>query len=404
MANVPSYEESYWQSSASTPSFPVLAKDLEVDVVIVGGGIAGLTAAYLLKQSGLTVAVLEKNTIGSGTTSKTTGKLTSQHNIIYETLSARLGEKAARTYAEANQSAVEAVTQLIRRENIDCSFEIDDNYVYTTDPDKVSEFKSEAKTAAKLGLPASFLTKLELPFDVKAAVKFSGQAKFNAQKYVLGLAKLIDGGGSYVCERSNVTGFHDGTPAHVTTKGTKVMAKDIIVATKVPAAPLVARGACALWEHPHTSYIVAGKFPGSLKGMYISPDKNHYSILPVTDNGQKLLLIGGENHTPGLRYPRPRYQRLANYGQEHFGLGSIDYRWKGMDYLAYDDVPLIGKVYPWSKHLYMATGFMKWGLSTSMVAAIILRDTIQDQPNPWASTFNSMRIKPITSIPHTLFG
>jgi glycine/D-amino acid oxidase-like deaminating enzyme len=138
--------------------------------------------------------------------------------------------------------------------------------------------------------------------------------------------------------------------------------------------------------------------------MYISPDKGHYSILPVTDNGQKLLLIGGENHTPGLRSSRPRYQRLANYAQEYFGLESTDYHWKGMDYLSYDDVPLIGKIYPWSKHLYTATGFMKWGLSTSMVAAIILRDTIQGQPNPWASTFNSMRTKPITSIPHTIFG
>lgn len=404
MTDLPSSEASYWQSSASTPSFPVLAKDLEVDVVIAGGGIAGLTVAYLLKQSGLTVAVLEKNTIGSGTTSKTTGKLTSQHNIIYETLSTRLGEKTAKTYAEANQSAVEAITQLIRRENIDCSLEIDDNYVYTTDPDKVSEFKSEAETAAKLGLPASFLTKLELPFDVKAAVKFSGQAKLNAQKYVLGLAKLIDGGGSSVFERSNVTGFYDGIQPHVTTKRAKVMAKNIIVATKVPAAPLFARGACAFWEHPHTSYLVAGKFHSALRGMYISPDKHHYSILPITDNEQKLLLIGGENHTPGLRYSQPRYQRLAHYAKEHFDLKAIDYRWKGMDYLAYDDVPLIGKVYPWSKHLYMATGFMKWGLSTSMVAAIILRDTIQGQPNSWASTFNSMRVKPITSIPYTLFG
>lgn len=402
MLSLPEEEISYWQSTANVSSYPVLTEDLEVDVVVVGGGIAGLTVAYLLKQSGLKVAVLEKNTIGSGTTSHTTGKLTSQHNLIYEDLTKQLGEKTAKTYAEANQAAVEKIAQIIKKEKIDCEFEVDDSYVYTTDPHKVVQFRAEAKIAAKLGLPATFETKLALPFKIQAAVKFANQAKFNTQKYVLGLAALVNGGGSYIFEHSNVTGFYDGMPASIKTKKGTVTAKHVIVATKIPAAPLIARGAYAALEHPHTSYIVAGKFEGELKGMYISPDKEHYSILPIRYRKGQLILIGGEHHTPGLGNVQKRYQHLADYAEKYFGVSSIVYHWKGMDYIAYDNVPLVGKVYPWSKHLYTATGFKKWGLSTSMIAGMILCDAINGKENSWAPVFNSMRLKPITSIPHAI--
>jgi glycine/D-amino acid oxidase-like deaminating enzyme len=402
MIDLPQKEVSYWQQSVPAANYRELAEELEVDVAIVGGGIAGLTAAYLLKSAGLKVAVIEKNALGSGTTSKTTGKITSQHGLTYEDFYNRLGEKTARIYAGANQTALEEIIKLIKKEKINCELELDDNYVFTAESKNIKQFKAEAQIAAKLGLPATFETKLGLPFKVAAAVKFAGQAKFNAQKYVLGLAKLVNGRGSYVFEHSNVTRIHDGQPAYVKTKHGKVTAKDIILATKIPPGPLMARGGYAALEHPHTSYIVAGKLNGKLKGMYISPDRDHYSILPISSGKNQLLLIGGENHIPGLGNPSVRHQRLANYVEEYFGIASIDYRWKGMDYIAYDHVPLVGKVYPWSRHLYTATGFRKWGLTTSMVAGMILRDTILGTQNPWAEVFNSMRVKPTASIPHEI--
>lgn len=403
MLKLPHADSSYWKSFYTKPLYRPLRVNLNIDVVIVGGGISGLTAAYLLKQAGLNVVVLEKNKIGSGTTGGTTGKVTSQHGLIYADLKKRLGEKTARAYAEANQTAVERIAQVIRKEKIDCDWERDDNYVYTVDPKKISQFKTEAETATGLGLPASFETKLQLPFEVTAAVKFANQAKFNAQKYVLGLAKAVHGNGSYVFEDSNVISFHDGTPAHIRTKEAKITAKNIIVTTKVPAAPLLARFSYGFLEYPTTSYIVAAPFDGKLTGMYISPDKNHYSLLPVGNAKERLLLIGGENHIPGLSSPTKRYQKLADYAQANFGVSSIAYRWKAMDYLAYDDVPLVGKIYPWSRHLYTATGFHKWGLSTSMVAAMILCDLVRGEPNPWAEVFSSVRIKPVLSIPHGVF-
>jgi glycine/D-amino acid oxidase-like deaminating enzyme len=236
-----------------------------------------------------------------------------------------------------------------------------------------------------------------------AAIKFSGQAKFNAQKYVLALAGLVNGQGSHVFENSEVTYFHGGQHVYIKSNSYEVSAKNIIVATKVPAAPLVARGGYGFLEYPHTSYIVAAKYDGNLRGMYISPDKNHYSILPInnTRDGQ-YLLIGGENHIPGLGSPNKRYQKLADYAEHYFGINDVGYTWKGMDYMAYDNVPLIGKLYPWSKNIYVTTGFKKWGLTTSMVAGIILRDLIAGVNNPWAKVFDSTRLKPVASIPNKL--
>lgn len=404
MLKLPNDQQSYWIQSADKPKFDSLNQDLKVDVVIIGGGITGLTAAYLLKQAGRTVAVLEKNTISSGSTGGTTGKVTSQHGLMYADLSKRSGKKAAGVYAQANQIAIEQIESIIKKEKIECEWQRSDNYVYTTKLSRVAKFKQEAAVAKSLGLPATFETKLDLPFPVTGAVKFSNQAQFNAKKYVLGLAKAVHGQGSFVFENSNVIGIRDGNPCRVKTKIAAITASDIIVASKVPAGPLIARVACAALEHPHTSYITASDYTGDLKGMYISPDKNEYSILPIIKDGQRLLLIGGESHTPGLGRSRKRQQKLADYAEERFGITSVAYRWKAMDYLAYDNLPLIGKVYPWSKHLYTATGFKKWGLTTSMVSAVILRDTIIGQPNEWSETFKSMRIKPILSIPRVIFG
>jgi glycine/D-amino acid oxidase-like deaminating enzyme len=403
MISLPDKEAPYWFNSVAKPAYPALSGDLEVDAVIVGAGITGLTAAYLLKQAGMSVVVLEKDKVGSGTTGRTTGKVTSQHNLIYDDFQKRLGKRTARLYGEANQTAVQQVETIINEAGIDCDWQRDDNYVYTADPNRIGEFRHEAKAAKKLGLPASFETQTPLPFRVEAAVKFANQGKFNSEKYVQGLAKAVDGNGSHVFEHSNVISIRDGTPGRVRTKQGRVIAKGIIVATNVPTLPLMARGAFCLLEYPTESYIVLGKLNRELKGMYISPDDNHYSILPTTVNGERLLLIGGESNISGVRLSKGRkYQKLSNYAARHFGVTEITHKWSDRDYLTYDGPPLVGKLYPWSKHLYVASAFRKWGLTNGTAAAMILRDLITGQPNPWAATFNSNRLKPIANIPRTV--
>ena len=405
MLNLPTTRSSYWRDAYPAAAiYPQLAQNLTVDVVIIGAGITGLTSAYLLKQAGLRVVVLDKATVGGGTTGRTTGKVTSQHNLIYSELQQRLGTAAARVYGEANQAAVERVESIVKSIGIDCDWVREDNYVFTTDDSQVATFQKEAQVAASLGLPAAFVTEAPLPFQIKAAVKFSGQAKINAQKYLLGLARAVDGDGSFVFENSSVGRIHDGKPGYVKSNGKTITAAHIIVATNVPTSPLMARGGYCLEEYPRESYIVAGRLPKAIKGMYISPDKQHYSILPVGDSSaERTLLIGGQGHLSGLRgSTTKRYQKLADYAEEHFGVTEITHCWSDRDYLGYDNIPQIGKLYPWSKHLYVGTAFKKWGLSNGTVAAIILTDLITGKQNPWAETFRPNRLKSVASFPHAV--
>jgi glycine/D-amino acid oxidase-like deaminating enzyme len=170
-----------------------------------------------------------------------------------------------------------------------------------------------------------------------------------------------------------------------------------VIATKVPPFPLIARFTYGLIEYPQTSYVVAGKAK-NLKGMYISVDKEHYSLMSSGDT----LLIGGEGHIPGLGIPSKKYKKLTAYGKKHFGLESQDYQWKAMDYIAYDKLPVIGRLYPWSRNTYVLTGFKKWGLSTSMLAAEADKDLIDGKKSPVTKLFYPQRISAPLSIPKAI--
>lgn len=405
MLTLPNKEISFWKHDSLDAIYPSLEYDITADVVIVGAGITGLTAAYLLKQSGLMVVVLEKSTIGGGTTGRTTGKVTAQHNLVYYDMHRRFGERTARTYGQANQAALERISTIIAHENIICDWQRDDNYVYTANPGQIEQCKIEAKIATYLGLPATFETETPLPFAVAGAVKFANQAKLHSVKYLYGLARAINGQGSHVLEHSQVVGIRDGNPAIIRTRKAKITAGAIVVATNVPTFPLMARGGYCAFEYPTESYIVAGRISSERSGMYISPDKENYSILPITVDNEQWILVGGESHISGLRNNKQfRYQRLARYAEERLGVATIEYKWSDRDYLAYDSIPLVGKIYPWSKHLYTATGFMKWGLTNGTVAAMILHDLVQDRPNPWAQVFATNRTSPIAAIPSIFTG
>jgi glycine/D-amino acid oxidase-like deaminating enzyme len=346
------------------------------------------------------VAVLDKSTVAGGTTGRTTGKVTTQHGLIYADLYKRFGKTTAAYYAKAAGSAWKLIASIIDREKISCDWRIEDNYVYTADPSQTEKFKQEAEVARELGLPASFLSAAPLPFETTAAVKFSGQAKFNSQLYTLGLAALVNGDGSFVFENSKVKKIRYRGRGMVATSRGKVKASRIVIATNVPTLPLAARGTYCALEYPEESYVVAGRTSASINGMYISPDKNHYSILPVNINGENMVLLGGESHISGLRVStKRRYQKLADYAEKYFGVTDIAYMWSDRDYMAYDNFLIAGKVYPWSNNLYTAAAFRKWGLTNGTAGAMIISDLITDKENAWAAVFSPHRITPLTSIP-----
>lgn len=401
---LPDIETSYWTQHTGATIYSTLQEDIQVDVAVIGAGIAGLSTAYFLKQAGLRVAVLESGQIGGKVTGHTTGKVTSQHNLCYADLERRFGAETAKLYGEANQTAITEMEQIIKKENIDCDWQRDASYVFTEKQDELARFKNEVLVARRLGLPATFELKTALPFNVQGAVRFANQAKFHVGKYLHGLAKAIHGEGSYVFENTKASPPHDSSPCRISTRGGTVTARDVIIATNVPF-PIAAHSYYGAYEYPLKSYIVAAKIDEAnmFAGMYITPPGEPIrSILPIKSGSQSWLLIGGESHFPGFGLSHTRHQRLADYAAEKFNIHSIEYRWSTWDYLSNDDIPLIGRLYPWSKHIFVATGFMKWGLTTGTVAGMILRDLIQDQPNPWTKIYDSTRSSPVKSLPRAV--
>lgn len=399
MVKYPSGDSSYWITSSPDSHYPQLLEDMETDVVIVGAGIAGLTTAYLLKQAGLRVIILEKGKLGTAVSGHTTGKVTSQHNIIYKKLRDRFGLKTAQIYGGANEKAINFIEAIINKHQIACDWAVDDNYVYTEKAEEVKMLKDEALAAMAAGLPASFETSTPLPFDVKGAVKFSNQAKLHIRKYLSGLADAVKGDSCYIFEESPARWVRGSEPCIIRTPQARVKATDVVIATNVPF-PLTSHGFYCLYEYPLKSYIVAAKTKVKLRGMYITPGDPLFSILPIKSGDDSLILIGGNSHVPGVPGKADsRYRQLADYGAERFGISKYEYRWSTMDYLAYDSIPMVGKLYPWSKHVYTATGFMKWGLSNATVAALILKDLIIGQDNPWAGTFSTNRLSAVKAIP-----
>ncbi|MET3176651.1 UNVERIFIED_ORG: glycine/D-amino acid oxidase-like deaminating enzyme [Arthrobacter sp. UYCu721] len=318
---------SLWVATAGTTDYPVLRGDLEVDVAVIGAGIAGLTAALALKRNGHAVAVIDTARVGTGVTGHTTGKVTSLPRLAYTELARKHGDETARTYGQANQSAIEHVAQLVAEEAIDCDFRRVANYTYAETDDALDLVRAEANLAARLGLPAAFTTEVPLPFPVKGAVRFDGQAQIHAVKYLQGLARVVNGEGSFVFEQTQAQRIHDGSPAVVDTEHGTVRARDIIVATNVPFGD---QGLFYLRCHPHRSYLVAGRVDTPpLDATFISVDEPMRSILTSSVNGTSYVLTGGEGHRVSESGDTAaRYRRLAAFAHDRLGVDKVAYRWQ----------------------------------------------------------------------------
>lgn len=394
-----SNHQSFWIASTLQSSYPSLTQNMRVDVVIVGAGLAGVTAAMLLKKAGKRVAVLEAGRIAEGASGHTTAKVTSLHHLLYASLIDEIGKDKARLYGESNQAAVEQVAKLVSTEQIDCDFERKDAYTFAETDETLDKIKAEVEAAQQLGLPATYVKDTPLPFDVLGAVKFSHQAQFHPRKYILNLAGKIDGEGSFVFEQTRVSTVDGDKPCHVrTVDGATVTADDVIIATHLP---ILDQGLFFAKTFPQRSYLIGAKIDPSKApdGMLIGTGKDYRSIRATpTDDGGHLLLIGGEGHKVGeVSDSEARFARLANYAHRKFGVEAIDYYWSSQDMVSFDKLPYIGQLTPMNQHIYVATGFSLWGMSNATLSAMILRDLILGQPNPWAELYDATRPTPFIS-------
>jgi len=389
---------SVWLATAGTTDFPELHGTVEVDVAIIGGGVAGLTAALALKRSGRSVAVLEAGRIGTGVTGHTTGKVTSLHRLAYTELQRNHGASAARTYGLANQAALEYIGGVVAAEGISCGFRRVANYTFTAGPDMLPQVRAEAALAAGLGLPSTFTADVPLPFPVAGAVRFDGQAQIHAVQYLQGVSAKVDGGGSFVFERTRALELSEGTPVTVVAANGTVLAGDAIVATNIPFGDHGRFQALCL---PHRSYIVAAPVDTPpLDATFISADEPMHSLLTVRLNGVTFLLVGGQGHPAAEQVdPALRYAGLARYARGQFRAGSVAYRWSTQDGLPRDGLPYAGPLNPDSRHAFVITGLRKWGLTNGTAAALMLVDLLNGTPNEWAALFDSNRASSPATMP-----
>ena len=367
---------SIWSETVTLPSRSALEGEHSTEVAVVGGGMAGVLTAWFLRQRGAKVLLLEAERLAGGQTRNTTAKITAQHGMIYERLSEQKGELAARQYASANQRAVEAYRRLVRERKIPCEWEDCPAFLYSTQEE--DPVRQEAHTAARLGLECSFTLETELPFPVKGAARLEGQARFHPLRFLGALAEELE-----VFEHSRVIAAEGGA---LRTERGRVKAEQVVFTTHYPFINVP--GLYFLRMHQERSYVLALRGAARLKGMYYGTDPDGVSLRPCGD----LLLLGGGKHRTGENSAGGRYRGLEEQAERLFPGASQAAHWSAQDCISIDGVPYIGPYASAAPNWYVATGFGKWGMTGSMVSALLLSGLLTGERDPDGAVFDPGRM------------
>lgn len=368
--------KSIWSETAEIPGREALSGNLSAEVAVIGAGMAGILTAYLLQKQGKQVVVLEAERIGSGQTKNTTAKITSQHSLIYDRLIREFGMDKAQQYASANEAAIAMYRSIIALEGIDCHFESRPAFLYSTE--ESAPLMREAEAAASLGIAATFTTDTTLPFPISGAVRFEGQAQFHPLDFLCGISKELT-----IFENTKVKQV-DGNRL-ITDKGI-VTADHVVFATHYPFPAL--QGLYIARMYQERSYVVTLEDAQELDGMYIGIDEDGLSMR----NMGSLLLLGGGKHRTGENSGGGRYATLRHRAKQLWNGSREVASWSAQDCITLDGIPYIGKLCVTTPDWYVATGFGKWGMTSSMVAAMLLSDRICGRENPNEKVFCPQRL------------
>lgn len=377
-------------------NFKSLNENLNADVCIIGAGIFGLSCAYYLSKAGLKVIVLEKNNIGEKTTGNTTGKITSQHGLFYKYLIDTFGESFAHDYLFANEEAIFNIKNIIDTENINCDFEYQSNFVYTTKNSEINKIKDEVNSFNSLGFPANFVTKCGLPFNIAGGIQFKNQAQFNPIKYLYGLCDCILNNKGTIFTNSTVFDVKNDNNNYLTsTVNGTVKSKYVILASHYPFLNFPGMYFTKMYQS--SSYIIGVDTKKTLfNGMYITSSAPVYSFRTANYKGKKILLLGGSEHKTGMcvNYNQT-YEPLEQFAKQLYPNSEVLFRWNTRDCVGLDKIPYIGPYSNNMENIYIGTGFKKWGMTSSNIAASIISDFILGKQNKYAYLFNSTRMQPI---------
>ena len=362
---------SLWADTAKLPSFPRLEQDLKTDILIIGGGMAGLLCACALNRACADYALIEADSICSGVTRNTTAKITSQHGLIYDKLIREYDEETARLYYEANQAAISHFRKLAA--DYPCRMETKSAFVYTTgDSEKLEK---ELRALERIGAKARYWDSLPLPFDVTGAIEFEDQAQFHPLKFLYGIAE-----GLPVYENTKVLEL---MPGKAVTDRREISCRKMIVATHFPI--LNKHGGYYLKMYQHRSYVLALDGAADVGGMYVDESDKGLSFRNYRD----LLLLGGGGHRTGKK--GGNWNELEEFVRKHYKGATVVNQWATQDCMTLDGIPYIGQYSKNTPDLYVATGFNKWGMTSSMSAAMILTDIVCGKSNDYAAVFSPSR-------------
>lgn len=405
---------SLWIESAEQDKkqYKKLRESKKAEICIIGGGLTGLTTAYYLTKAGKNVVLLEKNKICESTSGNTTAKITSQHGLFYNYLLQSVGKEQAKQYLQANEEAIKNIEDIIREENIECDFERQDAYVFTQKQEDVEKIKKEIEALEYLGFESEFVQDIPIPIKEKqkeedgnniniqkkvlGAIKFKNQAQFNPCHYAQGLANKIEERKGEIFENSKVIDIKKEADTYeIITKDGKVEAKIVVIASHYPI--INAPGFYFMKMYQVTSYLIAIETKEPLfEGMYINSEDPTISLRTAKYGEKRLLLVGGMDHKTGAKIDLEKsYKKLEEVAKQIYPDCKVLFRWNTEDCISLDKIPYIGEFSNFWPNVYVGTGYKKWGMTNSNVAANIITDKILQKENVYEDVFKSTRLKPL---------
>ena len=384
---------SFWQETTSfknTNNNKIENK--EFDILIIGAGLSGLNTAYLLMNKGYKIGIIDASNIGYGASGYTTAKISVQHNLIYDYLIRNYSFETAKEYYTANSDGIALYKKIISDNKIDCDFEKDDSILFTTDIDKIYDLKNEYDAYVKLNIDSEINQCFNLPFPIAAGLVIKDQYKFHPLKYLYSIADILTKNNIDIYE--NVTAIDiisDKKPYEVLTNMGHIYADKIIVTSHYPFDRTL--GTFFLKLSADKSYVIACKTNvKKFNGMYLSIDKNVRSIRFQKYNNEDILIVGGCNHKVGATDDEEKcYKELEDYLIKNFSKFEIISKWSTHDCITHDKLPYIGMIDKKHEDIYVATGYNKWGMTTSAVAASIISNSILNKSVSYNDIFSPLR-------------
>jgi glycine/D-amino acid oxidase-like deaminating enzyme/nitrite reductase/ring-hydroxylating ferredoxin subunit len=393
LTGLPGKAESCWAATAPKTSYPALAGSRTAEVIVVGAGIVGITAARLLSEAGLSVALLEARRIGRQVTGRSTAKITTQHSLIYHHLIETFDLETAQRYAEANRVGMNQIRQWVEQQGIACAFETKDAYVYCDSPSRVSDLEAEADASRKVGLEAELLDKAPLPFSTASALRSRNQAQFNPAQYLIGLAKATESVGASIFEETRVTGVEEKDGWQLKTGRASIQAKNVVLATNLPIpGPIPYDERTRPRSHIAMAFRVDSRTV--IDGMFIGIDEPTHSLRTGHDlDGPLLVVLGSKFPTGHDGDVAKHFRDLEAWTRRNLEVGEVAWRWVNEDYDTADRVPFAGALSK-APGLYIATGFNAWGISNGTAAGILIAEQILGGSPDWAPVYDPMRKVP----------